>query len=439
MAVRKAVVIDDNGRLAELPSGDTLEGVSGGGTEIATPTNAAANSTYPTGNYSGNTLTANGFPVAGRLTGYRNGTDNVQRLKSFSTSNTYERNWVEGTTSWSPWGRYIDTNDFTAKGQINIATANNESSPLAAPSSRQPLIGNTAAANGVQWGGGADFVEVGAMVKVMDPGNTAFHAKIGMVGNAGIGYYPGIWLNQETPSVFNYAFLGDGQNSKFNSVGPMGFRINNVDKLIITADGYPQAVALATNITPPVTTGLVKRVVADQNGLLSTIVEDKQNAAVADQTVNAATTQLLTGSLVTIPDGALKGTSVFWYTLALSKTNAGTAANTFLFKIGTAGTTADTTILTFTLPVGTAAVDVGKIEIMISIQTVAGTATPVRGNLVLMHNGNTAGLATIPIVVLNATGTVNTTLTGLKASLTCTTAASTVLTFQQVIAETINL
>ena len=58
----------------------------------------------------------------------------------------------------------------------------------------------------------------------------------------------------------------------------------------------------------------------------------------------------------------------------------------------------------------------------------------------MTHNLAATGLSTLPGVAINSTsGAFNATTAGLKASLSCTTAASTVLTFQQVIAETLNL
>lgn len=47
--------------------------------------------------------------------------------------------------------------------------------------------------------------------------------------------YPGIWLNQATPSVTNYAFLSDGY-SIFNSANTqMSFRVGNANKMVVFA------------------------------------------------------------------------------------------------------------------------------------------------------------------------------------------------------------
>lgn len=164
------------------------------------------------------------------------------------------------------------------------------------------------------------------------------------------------------------------------------------------------------------------------------------NASVADQTINAATTALLTGSLLSVPAGKLRIGTAFKFRLDLSKTAAGTAANTFNFRLGTNGTTADASICAFALPIGTAVVDVGHVEIGITIRGPLSASCLAQGNLTLVHNLSATGLATIPAVCIRTlSGTFDATVVNLKASLSCTTAASTVLTFQQVIAEAINL
>lgn len=162
--------------------------------------------------------------------------------------------------------------------------------------------------------------------------------------------------------------------------------------------------------------------------------------AVADQTINAASSALLTGSKITVPVGKLRIGTVFRWRISLSKTAAGTAANTFIVRLGTAGTISDAAIITFTLPVGTAVVDTGEIDITVTIRGPLSASCIAQGLFTMVHNLSATGLATIPCVVLKVTsGTFNATTAGLFASLSCTTAASTVLTFQQVIAEALNL
>lgn len=175
-------------------------------------------------------------------------------------------------------------------------------------------------------------------------------------------------------------------------------------------------------------------------GNITTHTHNLNNYSTTDQTINAGSSALLTGSLITIPSTLLQIGTIFRYTFSLSKTAAGTAANTFFFRVGTNGTVADSALLTFTLPIGTAVVDVGFVEILITIRGPLSGACIAQGVLKMVHNLAATGLSTLPCVIItNTSSTFNATTASLKASLSCTTAASTVLTFQQIVAETINL
>jgi hypothetical protein len=175
-------------------------------------------------------------------------------------------------------------------------------------------------------------------------------------------------------------------------------------------------------------------------GSTPTLVGNLTNQSVADQTVNAAATALLTGSLLSVPAGGLRIGSAFRFMLVVSKTAAGTAGNVFTFRLGTTGTTSDAAICTFTLPTATAVVDAATIEVVVIIRGPLSASCVAQGSLSLVHNLAATGFATVPCVVLSVlSGVFNATTANLKASLSCTTAASTVLTFQQVVVEAINL
>jgi hypothetical protein len=182
--------------------------------------------------------------------------------------------------------------------------------------------------------------------------------------------------------------------------------------------------------------GTSKKITLQQ--LLDLNGDSVSNRSVAQQTIAAATTALVTGSTLTVPVGKLRAGTVLRWTLIVTKT-AGTAANTFLVKIGTAGTTADATIHTLALPVGTGVADVAHIEIMVTIRTIGASATS-SGALRMTHNLSATGFATIPAVAVISTGaTFDSTVASLKANVTCTTAASTALVFEQCLAEADNL
>lgn len=175
------------------------------------------------------------------------------------------------------------------------------------------------------------------------------------------------------------------------------------------------------------------------DGVTVISLEKPNNQAVADQTINAGLSALLVGSVLAIPSTKLRIGTIFRFRISVSKTAAGTAGNTFIFRLGTAGTIADPAILTFTLPVGTAVVDQADIEIIVVIRGPLTASCIAQGLFTMVHNLQITGFATVPCVVLKATSAVFNANTPLFASLSCTTAALTVLTFQQVQAEALNL
>jgi hypothetical protein len=164
------------------------------------------------------------------------------------------------------------------------------------------------------------------------------------------------------------------------------------------------------------------------------------NASTVSQTINAATTAALAGSAVAVPPSKLKIGSVFIWNLIVTKTAAGTAANTFNVLCGTTGTVSDPVILALALPVGTAVADTAQIQIVLTCRGPLSASGIFAGTLTLVHNLSATGFATIPcVVVTGLSGSVNVTTANLILSLSCITAASTVLTFPQVTGQAFGL
>ena len=164
------------------------------------------------------------------------------------------------------------------------------------------------------------------------------------------------------------------------------------------------------------------------------------NVSVADQTINAATTAYLTNSNIAVPVGKLRIGTRFKYTISLSKTGAGTAANSFFFKVGTAGTTADTSVLTFTTGTGTAVIDQGVIFITVVCRGPLTASGIFQGVFSMFHELAATGLQNKAARIhLLTSAAFNVTTANLICGLACTTAASTVLTFQLVEVEAKNL
>ncbi len=161
--------------------------------------------------------------------------------------------------------------------------------------------------------------------------------------------------------------------------------------------------------------------------------------SVVDQTINAATTAYLVGSDIAVPAAGLREGTVFRWLLSLSKTAAGTAVNTFDVRFGTAGTTADPSRLAFTTGPGTAAVDQGQISITCTVRSI-GASGIVQGLFAMQHELAATGLHNkASRIHLVTSGAFATNAADLIVGLSCTTAASTVLTFQQVAGEARNL
>lgn len=161
-------------------------------------------------------------------------------------------------------------------------------------------------------------------------------------------------------------------------------------------------------------------------------------ASIASQVINAATTAYLTDSACLVGRGRLRLRHVFKWVIKVSKSAAGlNTSSIFLVKIGTAGAVGDATVLTFTLPATqTAVVDDAVITIIVTVRGPIGAACVVQGFFELTHNLAATGFATIPVVVLKATSAgFNSAVDSLIAGIACTTAAATVLTFEQVVAE----
>jgi hypothetical protein len=192
--------------------------------------------------------------------------------------------------------------------------------------------------------------------------------------------------------------------------------------------------ALATMEIPVNDAGVSKKVTVQQ---LMDLEGDSVGppGATADQAIAAATLTLVAGSVITIPAAKLRAGSILKWRIVLAKAAVGVASRNVFVRLGTAGTTADTAVLTFASPVPTAAADEGYMDIQVTVRAATSTAT-LQGMLVLMHNGNTVGLATVPVVVQRAvSGAVDVTVASLKASISITTGASETLTIYQVLAE----
>jgi hypothetical protein len=197
----------------------------------------------------------------------------------------------------------------------------------------------------------------------------------------------------------------------------------------------------------PLTMATTTRLLASSGGVDGVITGSEMKSFIGDclgnwstaaQTPAAATLTYITGSSIAVPTGYLlrAGTQFRWQ-LEVSKTAFGTAARTFHIRVGTTGTTTDAAVLTFTsTSAPTAAADVGRIEIIATVRVAGATAT-MKGSLLLTHNGNTAGLASIPVHIISpaVSSSFNGATAGLVIGLSLQTGTAEVITIEQVLAE----
>lgn len=164
----------------------------------------------------------------------------------------------------------------------------------------------------------------------------------------------------------------------------------------------------------------------------------KTNYSTTSQSPTAATRTYIAGSNFIVGSQKLQAGSLFRWRFNLTKTAAGIATSTFDIAFGTSGSTADTARVSFTKPAGTAVADEGWIEITCTIRSIGASGVPV-GEFIMSHNGNTAGHATIPIVVVNTIGAGFDTTTVTNVGVCITSGSGDVVTIQQVISEAWNI
>lgn len=145
---------------------------------------------------------------------------------------------------------------------------------------------------------------INPVIKIFDGGSAAVSLKMGVVYSSP-NYYPGIWLNQASPSVTNYAFLGSGADSIFNtqSGANIYFRINNANKVTLNSSGN-----LGIGTTSPWTTLSVTGNSDLGNSALAGYFT--ATSTTATSTFNGGVKLGLSGSGIEFSDGTLQTTAV---------------------------------------------------------------------------------------------------------------------------------
>lgn len=171
------------------------------------------------------------------------------------------------------------------------------------------------------------------------------------------------------------------------------------------------------------------------------------NQSTADQAPAAATLTYLTNSSISVPTGKLRIGTRFQWQLVGTKSAAGTTTGrAFHVRIGTAGTTADTAVLTFT-SAGTpaATVDTGVWFITVTIRGPLSASCIAAGFMSLNRGIGTAAAGGLLASGVNTenlqvtSSAFDATVASLIVGLTVTTATAEVITFQEVVAQAVNL
>lgn len=169
-------------------------------------------------------------------------------------------------------------------------------------------------------------------------------------------------------------------------------------------------------------------------------VDNQYNASTAAQSGFAADT-VLTGSLISVPQGKIKAGTKYKVKFNVVKTAAGLAAPAINVRIGTNGTGADSSRAAFTFAAQTAVIDEGEFEIECVFRQAGATAT-LAGMASLLHRLVTTGLNVTGVFtsVISTSGTTfDVTGASLKIVTTVNGGAAAAWTVQVVSAELINL
>lgn len=164
-----------------------------------------------------------------------------------------------------------------------------------------------------------------------------------------------------------------------------------------------------------------------------------RNQAVTNVTPYTADTYVA-GSAITVPASlALQVGTQYRCKISLSRTaGGGVAAPTCIIRIGTLGTTGDAAAITFTGAATTSAIDVGFIEVLLTVRTVGATGT-LQATYCLKHNlASGAGLSGTDVIEVN-NASFNTTTASLIIGVSLNYGASATTTTTQVEAELLNI
>jgi hypothetical protein len=160
-----------------------------------------------------------------------------------------------------------------------------------------------------------------------------------------------------------------------------------------------------------------------------------KNAAISNQTVNAADTYLNDSDLL-IPSFGAQARARFLWMISASKTAAGVATPIYTIRIGAARTTGDAARLVLTGPAQTAIADIGTLYVMATMRSI-GAAGVLQASAWWVHRGASVGFANDVTGHVEGTSAAfdNSALSGQFVGLSVNSGAAGVWTVTQVCAQ----
>lgn len=267
-------------------------------------------------------------------------------------------------------------------------------------------------------------------------------------GYVGIGIASGTAMPTVRFDVQDGAGLPNFQVDTTNKKVSIGSSTTDANAILLVLDSYNTATdPTGVNGSMYYNSALAKFRCYENGAWEDCISNSRSNSSTATQSLTAGTNTYITGSLIPLQAGGFEGPSgtsqdgtIATWRLAMSKTNAGTAASTITVVVGTAGTTADTARCTFSTGTATGVPDWA--DIIITVRATAGGAgTTLNCNMTLSHKLATTGFntaASYGTTVYTTAAAFDSTVAGTKVGLAMNAGTSSVITIQSAQAEILN-
>lgn len=287
----------------------------------------------------------------------------------------------------------------------------------------------------------------------LETGSTATAYGLGQISFSGVINSPVTFKNQSDSAIAfqiqNSSTLNVLTVDNLNKIIQIGSSTTDANAFLLALDSYNNATDPATGVNGGMyynsATGTFR--CYQGSAWRNCLGGGPSNQSTATQAPTAGSDTYLTGSLIPLPTGGLRGPtgsaqdgSKITWRIVVSKTAVGTVASTLTIRVGTAGTTSDTARCTaFSTGTGTAAIDWAVIYVTV-YATAGGSTATLNCSATLTHQLSATGWSTSAGVQAFSTQTsFDTTPAGTKIGLSFNGGTSLVSTFQSIDVITSNL